>query len=362
MFRVVLIGAGDIAEAHVKALRTIPGAELTAICDRDGWKARRFRETWEIPEAFESTEEMLRSTAPDVAHILTPPPSHAPLAIQCLESGCHVFIEKPMAISASECRTLGEAAHNARRRIAVNHNLMFQPGMLRLLEAIRNRRLGRVEHIWICYNMPIPQIPAGHFLSSGPGNLVFELGPHPVSVIHRILGDTVSAAALCSGKRALPAGGVAYHTWQATLMCERGTAQIYLSTNGDFPDLRVHVVGEDGAATWDFRRNTVVLHEKTPLILYRDNLRDCTSAARALVRDGMRNFRREMLGALSLAPLYNPFQDSTNASTRAFYAALDDDDPLPHGFEAGARVVAACEQIVRSGLANTPAGELAQHG
>ena len=58
--------------------------------------------------------EMLQATSPDVVHITTPPQSHYSLARQCLESGSHVYLEKPFTITASEAESLIQLAEELR--------------------------------------------------------------------------------------------------------------------------------------------------------------------------------------------------------------------------------------------------------
>src|SRR4051794_1186719 len=95
--RVALLGAGKVAEAHARALKSIPGVSVVAICDMDGKKAETFAERWNIPARFDDPARMLRTERIDTLHVLTPPPAHAACAIDAVAAGCHVLIEKPMA-------------------------------------------------------------------------------------------------------------------------------------------------------------------------------------------------------------------------------------------------------------------------
>ena len=64
--------------------------------------AKQLGERFGISGCFSDLEEMLQSRPPDVVHITTPPQSHCLLAEQCLESGSHVYVEKPFTTMASE--------------------------------------------------------------------------------------------------------------------------------------------------------------------------------------------------------------------------------------------------------------------
>src|SRR5205807_6964971 len=101
-YRVALVGAGYVSSYHLRALRTLPNVEVVGIADPDQTHARQMAAAFGVPRIFQSLEE-LAETSPDVIHILTPPASHCDLTLQALDMGCHVLVEKPMAITAEEC-------------------------------------------------------------------------------------------------------------------------------------------------------------------------------------------------------------------------------------------------------------------
>ncbi|HUI25909.1 MAG TPA: Gfo/Idh/MocA family oxidoreductase, partial [Candidatus Kryptonia bacterium] len=89
---VALVGCGRIAQVHQQYLAEIPEAELVAVCDADAAARSAMSARAAVP-AYASFDELLRCAAPQVVHIVTPPPTHAPLALRALASGAHVFIE-----------------------------------------------------------------------------------------------------------------------------------------------------------------------------------------------------------------------------------------------------------------------------
>ena len=93
--RIAIVGCGKIADQHVAAIRRIPDCELVSLCDREVLMARQLGERFGIAACFSDVSEMLRAASPDVVHITTPPQSHFSLARQCVESGSHVYLEKP---------------------------------------------------------------------------------------------------------------------------------------------------------------------------------------------------------------------------------------------------------------------------
>src|SRR5262249_12673275 len=115
--RVGLLGAGYVSTYHIRALQTLPHVQIVGIADSDVHRARTLRDRSGTPLAPPSLPKRADAN-PDVAHILTPPASHAQLAVEALEMGCHVFVEKPMAPTVAECDAMIAASVKAGRMLS----------------------------------------------------------------------------------------------------------------------------------------------------------------------------------------------------------------------------------------------------
>jgi Predicted dehydrogenases and related proteins len=119
--------AAGIAASHVKALTQLPGASIVGMADvaveRGEARAREVGCPF-----FADYRAMLDTVRPDVAVICAPHPFHAALAIDCLEAGAHVLVEKPLAVSVSEADAMIAAADRAGRLLAVCFQQRFRPG------------------------------------------------------------------------------------------------------------------------------------------------------------------------------------------------------------------------------------------
>src|SRR5262249_15553307 len=143
-----------------------------------------------IPRAIASIDP-IRASEVDVAHVLAPPSLHESLALDLVERGVAVFLEKPLALSAAGARALTEAA--ARRGVAlgVNHNFVFQPAFAELVARVCAGEIGRVEHVQATLAVPLAQLEAGafgHWMFAAPRNVVYEQAVHPLSLVHALLG------------------------------------------------------------------------------------------------------------------------------------------------------------------------------
>jgi predicted dehydrogenase len=349
--RVGFLGAGVISAPHALALKNLPHARLVAICDKDAAKAQALGRQWNVNSIFDSLPDMLSEAALDVVHILLPPSAHASAAIECLESGAHIFVEKPFCTTARDCAAVEQAAARANRLAGVNHNLTYMPGILRLFDEIRALRLGAVEHVTVAYNLMMPALAAGqhgHWMFGSQERLLLELGPHPLSVICRLLGRATASATALDGYWKLNNGQPFYDTWQTSLICDRGTAQMMLSVGREYLNTWVHVIGQDGEALVDLRRNTFRISEKTRY-MRTDNLVDAWRNSRGLMADSLRNFSSYLKGAIGLKPVYELQNISVGGSVNAFYDALTGGSKFPASAAEGTAVVEACESIIESG-------------
>jgi predicted dehydrogenase/nucleoside-diphosphate-sugar epimerase len=142
--RVALIGAGKMGINHLKAARKVSCAEIVAIADpmatREGLGA-------DLPagaQLFADAGEMLAAVRPDVVHIVTPPHTHAPLATLALETGCHVYLEKPFTPGVEEARALFRLAADRQRTLCAGHQCLFETPSLLALERLST--IGTLVH------------------------------------------------------------------------------------------------------------------------------------------------------------------------------------------------------------------------
>jgi len=145
--KIALVGCGQIADAHLQEIRKIPDVQLVAVCDRAEPLARQAAGRFGVPDIFTNVNELLQSVHPDVLHITTPPQTHRAVALAAFEAGTHVYSEKPFSLDADEATQILSAAQNARLKVCVGHDQLFDPIWVRCREMFRSGRLGDVVHV-----------------------------------------------------------------------------------------------------------------------------------------------------------------------------------------------------------------------
>jgi predicted dehydrogenase len=204
MLRVAIIGCGKIADQHVLALQRIPDCGVVAACDRESLMAQQIAQRFRIPRVFDDATEMLRLAKPDVVHITTPPQSHSTLAMECLEAGNHVYLEKPFTVTADEAQRLLECAADRKLLVAAGHNYQFTREMCRLRQLVAEGFLGgppvHLESHWsydlsdASYVSPILG-NRNHWVRRLPGQLLHNILSHGIARLAEFMGDEVSVMA-----------------------------------------------------------------------------------------------------------------------------------------------------------------------
>jgi predicted dehydrogenase len=192
MLKVAIIGCGKIADDHLQQIRRIPGCNVVGACDLELLMARQLCDRFQIKQPFDDVAEMLGSCSPNVVHITTPPLSHFALATQCLEAGCHVYIEKPFALNESETQNILSIAEGKGREVTVGHDLQFSPVARRMRELVRKGYLGSEPvHLesYYCYDLTDPSYAktllsdSNHWVRKLPGKLLHNIISHGIARI-----------------------------------------------------------------------------------------------------------------------------------------------------------------------------------
>jgi 2-alkyl-3-oxoalkanoate reductase len=195
--RVALVGAGRIASVHLGFARGVKNASVVAVCDADASRAEAFAREKNVPAWFTDVGEMMRAAEPSIVHVVTPPSTHARLAIAAMQGGANVLVEKPMAMTVDECDRMLAVARERGRRICVDHNRLFDPVILRTRAFVASGALGEVVSVEAHQGVnPVELGAAGngkaHWSIEDAFAPLYNLGPHPLYLVSEFLGPVRS--------------------------------------------------------------------------------------------------------------------------------------------------------------------------
>jgi UDP-N-acetyl-2-amino-2-deoxyglucuronate dehydrogenase len=100
-----VIGCGDVSVVHLRAITDLDGIDLVGVCDTDADRAAAAGKEYGAPP-FTDHRELLAGARPEVVHVCTPHHQHTPVAIDCLDAGAAILVEKPVAQSVAEADRL----------------------------------------------------------------------------------------------------------------------------------------------------------------------------------------------------------------------------------------------------------------
>ncbi len=344
-YNVGLLGAGYIAEWHLKALAKSKLAKVTAIADLDRGRANDLAQQYGAAAVYDSLGAMLANPAIDVVHILTPPNHHLAAAQEVLAAGKACFLEKPAVTSTAECDALAATAKSA---IGVNHNFLFQSAYQELRAAVQGGQLGPIESLVIAWRKPMPQINLGPFDSwmlAQPEHLLMEVGPHSASILVDLLGEPPEVFASRGSAKAIPGGRFAYRQWSATAQYERAVAQLLFSFGPGVSEHYLHVRGTHGRAEVDFESNIFTLDRPTRFGPDYDRFKRGREVGKKVRRQAQANLLRYMGSKFGVAKHGNAYGASIAESIETFYESLAT-TPEPRQTLAAARqAIHVCERI-----------------
>lgn len=143
-----LIGCGRISPNHIVAAKN-NGLEMVAICDIDPKCMEDKIKKFSLPatvKKYTDYKELLATEKPELVAVCTESGLHAQIAIDCINVGCNVIIEKPIALSISDADAIIEAAEKNDVKVCVNHQNRFNKSIAKIKDALDRDRFGRLFH------------------------------------------------------------------------------------------------------------------------------------------------------------------------------------------------------------------------
>src|SRR3954447_16530795 len=153
--RIGVVGCGKIADGHVEEIQKLPSAEVVGVCDLEPIMAEQLAVRYGIPRHYSDIDAMLAAERLDVLHIATPPQSHLLLTQKAVAAGCHVYVEKPLAMTGTDARLLIETVERSGRKLTINYWPNFDPPGIALRDAVASGALGDIIHVesYLGYNL-----------------------------------------------------------------------------------------------------------------------------------------------------------------------------------------------------------------
>jgi oxidoreductase GFO/IDH/MOCA family len=192
-----LIGCGRISPNHLAAAKA-NRLEIVAICDLKPEnmedKKRKF-ELGDTIKQYTDYEEMLQKEKPELVAIATESGKHAEIALRCMDFGCNLIIEKPIALSIEDADKIIEKSNRLNLKVCANHQNRFNKSIQKIREALEKNRFGKMfygtAHIRWCRDHEYYDRASWRGTWEQDGGALMNQCIHNIDLLRWMMGDEV---------------------------------------------------------------------------------------------------------------------------------------------------------------------------
>lgn len=244
--RIGLLGCGRVAQRiHLPILRRMGSARVTALADVNRENLARARDLVPECETYGSAEALFTHPNLDAVLIALPSGQHARAARTAIQSGLHVYVEKPLALGLEEADEVIAAASVGSRTLRVGLNYRFLPAIRELRRSIRDGELGAVIGVQTCFASPSRTLPEWKRHRASGGGALLDLGVHHLDLLTFLLEEAPTEVMAHVRSR-----DAEQDVAEVTLRFDRIDAQVLVALGAAQTD-RIEVLGTAGRARWD---------------------------------------------------------------------------------------------------------------
>ena len=239
-----------MGQHHIRIYREMKDVELVGICDTDRDRAISLAKTNNTTPYFDHNELLKQDL--DAVSVVVPTTFHSRVALDVINSGTHLLVEKPIADTLKNADTMINAAHDAKVKLMVGHIERFNPAVSKLKEIVDSGMLGKIVSISSRRVGPFnPRIR--------DVGIIMDLGVHDIDVISYLYGRKINEVYTIAGKD--------IHSFEdhasILLRCDTNLSGM-VETNWLTPHKirNLTAIGLKGVAYLDYIKQTVELHDE----------------------------------------------------------------------------------------------------
>jgi predicted dehydrogenase len=185
MLRFGVIGYGYWGPNIVRNLRSLEGCQVVGICDQNPAARKRIHAAHPDVAVCADSNELIKSPDTDAIAVITPVWTHYELTKAALESGKHVFVEKPFTSNVAQAEALINLAEQKNLMIMVDHTFLFTGAVRKIRQLLSEGVLGKL------YYYDSTRVNLGLFQHDC--NVIWDLAPHDLSIMNHLLHQDAEA-------------------------------------------------------------------------------------------------------------------------------------------------------------------------
>lgn len=260
--KVGVVGCGLISQLrHIPAYKKMKGVQVQAVCDLNEDLARETAEKFNVPQFYTETSKMFQDEDLDIVDICVPPQIHAPIAIEAMESGSHVIMEKLMALKASDCEEMIKMAKEKDLKLSVVHNDLFHPPFIKAKEMVENGEIGEFRGMRIFLSTPKHDMIdlKDHWYHKLPGGVIGETGPHISYMSLEFLENIKNVDVFA--KSFLNYDWAPYDDFRIEIEAENGFSSVALTYTTNYWAATIDIIGSEAMLHIDLDAMQLVKHK-----------------------------------------------------------------------------------------------------
>jgi UDP-N-acetylglucosamine 3-dehydrogenase len=252
MIKTAVIGVGAMGRHHARVYSQLNNVELVGVADIDKNKATSVANEYHT-NAYTDYIDLILKEKPDAVSIAVPTVYHKDVAMQVLDHGIHVLVEKPIAHTVEAAWEMAEKAEQKNLKLMVGHIERFNPVIQELNNVLNQQILGDI--------VAMSARRVGPFTSRITDvGVIIDIGVHDIDVMSYLFNDTITGVYASAGD----SGGL-LETYAMMMLKFKGGGTGIIETNRMTPRKirELTVTGTKGVAIADYIKQTLDVHNNS---------------------------------------------------------------------------------------------------
>ena len=251
--RSLIIGCGSIGERHLHNIKKI-GIKDIGILDINKTQVNSLAKKYSVKKFYDLDSAL--SFKPDFSIICTLPKSHIPIANSCINSGSHVFVEKPLSSNLKNVITMLKKAKTKKLKVAVGYNLRFDKGINLLKHKLQQKEIGKPLSILITFGHNIKFWRPGtnyknHYILKKGGGIILD-GSHEYDYLRWLFEDEIKSV-YCQTRSTDSIKTETESFASIMLKTKKGLiANLNIDYLRPFYERSCYIIGEKGSLRWEY--------------------------------------------------------------------------------------------------------------
>lgn len=264
-----IIGCGDVTEVKSgPAFSRVKGSSLVAVMRRNGKLAEDYAKRHGVPRWYDDAGELINDNEVNAVYIATPPHAHEEYALQSLNAGKPVYVEKPMALNIDQSNKMVALSRSLKIPLFVAYYRRCLPGYVKIKELIENDIIGKVRLVSIRMFMGIKDedklsgnLPWRVIPSMAGGGYFVDLASHQLDYLDYLFGPVTEVAGFADNQAKLyPAEDIVSGSFKFPHGVIASGIWCFTASNGNDVDT-IEIIGEKGKVTFSTFQFTPIVVE-----------------------------------------------------------------------------------------------------